>query len=223
MSWRVSVKLSNKLSRNPKLATIIAAGIESSVTPLGFRATGRRWTWARPNNELTHLVGVLSKGSSYSLQWSVGCPAAAQILWGQGDARDIAYNLMAGVPSGVVPGAINGWSLEESTTNTQVQEIVDSLGSSLVELSHWLTQFGTRRALWTYLIANRNPVDNREFVFPAILPFKMAAAAALALAGGDREGCELLADVRLTNHGFRDKLAKGRLTRIEAAAREVCG
>jgi hypothetical protein len=191
--------------------------------PLGYSRTGRVWTWARPAGELTHLIGILRTGTSYTLQWSVGCPPAARLLWGEGDERDLSFNVMAGVPSRAAPGAVNGWALDKLTADKDLLEMGASVKESLLKVCSWLDNFQTRRGLWTYLLENRDPWDHREFTFPANLGFKFATATALALVGGDHEGCELLADVQATHRPWRDRMAQRRLERIEAFAKDVCG
>jgi hypothetical protein len=219
------VKLSNTLSRNPELRTIIADGIEAALLPAGFAPTGRRWTWARPAKELTHLIGVLTKvaSRSYTVQWSIGCPPAAAILWGEGDARDISFNVMAGLPSGIVRGALgDGWTLSGSTTPNEALEIAAAAKADLRVVAARLYRLQTRRELWNYLLENREPVDRRDFLFPAMLPFKLVTAAALALAGYDREGCDLLPEVMNAWSKVRDRPTRERLARLEAAAKSVC-
>jgi hypothetical protein len=144
-------------------------------------------------------------------------------MWGDGDPRDISYNIMAGLPSDVLRATLgNGWSFTEATTNPEVLDIVNAIKSDLIAIAKWLERFDTRRGLWSYLLANRDPVDHREFTVPALLPMKLATAAALALSGNDQDGCALMPEVRSAMKGFRDKQSKERLQRLEQAAAAVC-
>lgn len=199
-------------------------GIEAALFPLGFRATGRSLTWSREYGELKHLIGVHRKGDSYTIQWSIGNDAAAKLMWGEGDPRDISFNVMAGVPSSVSkPRLGNGWALGDVESEGQAVDIAAALKADLTDVAKWQERFRTRRDVWTYLLENRDYVDHRDFVFPAILPFKLAIAAALALSAGDRDGCLLMPDVRHALMGFRDKDSKQRLQRLEFEAGRICG
>jgi hypothetical protein len=213
----------SRKSRSTRFKKIVKEGIEAALLPAGFVPTGKPLTWGRSARELTHLVGVHRRATTYSVQWSVGCPPATWLLWGDGDPRDIGYCVMAGTPSDIVrPSHGDGWTLDDTSTPAGVANIALGLKSDLDAVAKRLESFTTRRVLWTYLLQNRNPVDHRDFLIPAKLPFKLAAAAALALAGGDVEGCDLADDAALALRGFKDKLHREQAGRLRAAASKIC-
>jgi hypothetical protein len=210
-------------SKSARLKAVIKDGIEAALLPAGFVSTGKPLTWGRSAGELTHLIGVHSRTSSYSLQWSLGCPPAAWLLWGDGDPRDVSYCVMAGTPSDMVhPSHGDGWILSDTSTSEDAVTIAAGLKSDLAIVVKRLEAFSTRRQVWTYLLENRDPVDDRDFLVPAQLPFKLATAAALALAGGDLEGCDLAAEAELALRRFKDKLHREQVNRLRTAASNVC-
>jgi len=205
------------------LHVIVREGVEASLLPLGFKPTDRRLTWSRPANEVNHLIGLLAKGKRYTIQWSVGCAPAARLLWGDGNVGDISYAVMAGIPSDLIKPAFgDGFALTEDVTDENVHDTADGIATDLAAVAQSLERFQTVRGLWRYLMANRDPVDRRDFSFPTMFPMKIAAATALALVGGDREGCELMPEARVALTQFREKLSLERLERLEDAARAVC-
>lgn len=96
------------------------------------------------------------------------------------------------------------------------------LTSDLAQVAKRLEEFTSRRGLSTYLIQNRDPVDHRDFAAPAVLEFKLAAAAALALAGGDPEGCQLFAEAEPALRRYKDKGHRDQVGRLRAAADKIC-
>lgn len=160
---------------------------------------------------------------SGSLQWSVGCPPAAWLLWGDGDARDVSYCVVAGTLGDIVrPSHRDGWKLDDTSTEEDATTIAAGLKSDLERVTKRLEEFTTRRDLWTYLIQNRDPVDHRDFAQPALLSFKLAAAAALALAGGDLEGCDLFTEAESALRRHKDKGHRDQIGRLRAAADKIC-
>jgi hypothetical protein len=67
---------------SPLLDVIVREGFEAALLPLGLKPSGRRLTWSKPADELSHLIGLLPTRKRYTIQWSVGCPPAARLLWG---------------------------------------------------------------------------------------------------------------------------------------------
>jgi hypothetical protein len=209
--------------RSPLLDLIVKEGFEAALLPLGFKPTGRRLTWSRPANELSHVIGLLPNRKRYTIQWSVGCPSAARLLWGDGDVSDVGYTVMAGVPSNILkPTFGNSFEILEDITAESVHASAAAIASDVAGIAASLDRFQTRHGLWRYLMTNKDPVDHRDFTFPAMFTMKIATAAALALAGGDREGCEFMPEVRIALTKFKDKLARERLARLEDAAQRVC-
>lgn len=130
---------------------------------------------------------------------------------------------MAGVPSNILkPKFGNSFEMLEDVTEDNVHTSAAAIASDLAGIAGSLERFQTRRGLWGYLMANKEPVDHRDFTFPAMFMMNIATAAALALAGGDREGCELMPDIRTELTKFKDKLARERLGRLEDVAKTVC-
>jgi hypothetical protein len=206
-----------------RLKEVIKDGIEAALMPAGFVPTGKPLTWGRSAGELTHLVGIHRMITSHSVQWSVGCRPAAWLLWGDGDPRDVGYCVVAGSLNKIVRSSHgNGWTMNDTSTPEDAATIAAWLKSDLEIVAKHLDAFRTRRGLWTYLLQNRDAIDRRDFSEPVLLPFKLAAAAALALAGGDLEGCELVEEAEFALRGFRDKLHRDQVSRLRAAAREIC-
>ena len=89
-------------------------------------------------------------------------------------------------------------------------------------VAKWMNQFETRADVRTYLLANRDRTDRREFLIPAKLPLKLFTAAALAIVDRDPEGCSLIAEAEAEMAPLKGEITDGRLARLKAAAAGLC-
>lgn len=77
-----------------------------------------------------------------------------------------------------------------------------------------LEAFPNRRAVREYLLRNRDPIDQRDFVIPANLPLKLLTAATLAVLDEDADVCALLPEVEAAMLRYSDEMSSRRLARL---------
>ena len=200
-----------------------ADAFDAVLGPQGFSRVARKHTWVRGTLELFHVVSILHRRRQYDVQWGVVSPEAAELLWGKpADPTDVGQSSMSGTPGSIRHPALGqSWTLDEGTDGG-LQRIIEAVRADLQVVAERLKAFERRRDLVTYLLQNRDRIDQRDFVIPANLPLKLVTATALALADHDKQACDLLPDVDREMARFQDKLSTERLTRVRQAARALC-
>lgn len=206
------------------LRRIVSEGIDPVLTSVGFSASRRRLTWVRSSDEVHHVIFVLRKRQFYDVQWGITVAGASEVLWGvPSDISDVGQAVMSGTPGSIRhPAPGQSWILESAIDQAALSKIVEAVRDDMQIVADRLVDFKTRRDVRKYLLQNREPIDDRDFVIPANLPLKLLTAATLALIDGDDEVCDLLPEVETQMAPFRDKLSHDRVARLRRGADELC-
>ncbi len=199
-------------------------GLDSVLVPAGFVADTRKLTWVRLSQDVRHLVTILHRRKFYDLQWGVNTDGAAEIIWGAStDPKDVGQAVLSGTPSGIRrPAPGQSWTLESGVDRSKVEEIAAAVRDDAAVVAKRLEDFPNRKAVRNYLLENRNPIDQRDFVIPANLPLKLLTAATLAVLDRDAQACQLLPEVESAMARYSDDLSTSRLTRLRTAVRPLC-
>jgi hypothetical protein len=171
------------------------------------------------------VLTVLRRRQFYDVQWGITVSGASELLWGaRSDVSDVAQAVMSGTPGSIRhPAPGQSWNLDEAVDVATLSTIVDAVRSDIQVVVDRLSVFKTPRDIRVYLLLNRDPVDDRDFVIPANLPLKLLTAATLAAIDRDRDVCDLMPEVEAQMKNFHDALSQARLNRLRRAADELCG
>ncbi|MDP9886080.1 hypothetical protein J2W21_003605 [Sinomonas atrocyanea] len=205
------------------LRRIVADGIEAILRPAGFEPCAKL-AWIRGAGELQHVVALLVRRGMYDVQWGVVSPEAVPFLWGRPAQRgDVGDAVLSGTPGTVHhPPAAQSFRLEPTVRLGAVSKISAGLSVDMGRVEQRLSGFSSRRELRTYLMANRDAKDRRDFVIPANLPLKLFVATALAIIDGDQMACGLLAETEHAMAPYKDEISTGRLERLRKGTQGLC-
>ena len=197
---------------------LVRRAFDPALVPLDFRPTGRHLTWARDVGELRHIFGVNRRTTSFWTQWGLSSRPAAKILWGDLDERELGFNVVAGDLVDLIgPTRAAGWTIDATTTDEEIEEVCMALKVDLPRAAAVLEPYRTRRALWRELVEDDNRSDRLKFLMPNKEPFRLAAAAALAVSLGDPQAPDMVERAVRALKPFRYKLYREQIVRLESA------
>lgn len=206
----------NGLNRSQALRRVAKQGGDEVLLPAGF-VRGRGMNWVRRGTELSHVINLSAPRGTYFVQWGVLAAGSAPIVWGRSDHQDdVGDALMSGTPSNIRhPPACSGFRLNDVNDPEEIERTATALAIDLQVVEERLREFRTRRDLLTYLMANRERTDRRDFVIPANLPLKLIHAATLAVLDGAPEAAALVAEA--AGEMSSGELSQARVKRLQVA------
>ena len=205
------------------IADLLEAGFGGVLTPAGFASSRDRRIWIRTEDEVEHVVALLTRRGSFDVQWGLVCPEIVDVMWGAPyKAFDIGQAIVSGTP-GTIRHPAQAQSFDAATLAAHTASIVMGVREDLAVVEAWTRPFRTRLDVRAYLLENRDPTDRRAFVIPAKLPLKLYTAAALAVADGDATGCDLVTEAEVALAPFKGDVTSGRLKRLSLLAADLCG
>jgi hypothetical protein len=141
-------------------------GFDAVLKPAGFARVGRTHTWTRRTPELIHIVTILHRRSQYDIQWGVFSPEAVEVLWGQpADPTDVGQSVMSGTPGTIRhPARGQSWTLEWQDQG-ELQSLIHAIRDDLEVVQKHLRSFERRVDVRMHLLQNRDPMDNRDFLY----------------------------------------------------------
>jgi hypothetical protein len=211
------------LPRQASLRRIVSEGIEPVLVSAGFERV-RKSTWARHRSELVHVVALLSRRESYTVQWGVVSAGAVEFLWGRLPEKvDVGDSVMAGTPGTIRhPAACEFFQLGPENDEARIESVIASIPNDMRVVEARLREFDTRRQLRSYLMENRNPKDGRDFVIPAQLPLKLYTAAVLAAIDRDPDAVSLAEEAETALQPWiRAELTRERIRRLKSAVADI--
>lgn len=205
------------------LSELLESGFGAVLAPAGFVPSNDRRTWVRSTGEIEHIIALLSRRSSFDVQWGLACPAVVEIMWGSPHVSfDIGQAIVSGTPSTIRHPA-HAQSFDVAALKADSASIVEGVRADLEVVEGWMRRFTSRADVRNYLLENRERTDRRAFVIPAKLPLKLLTAAALAVADRDGTACELIKEAEVELAPFKGEISLGRLQRLREAAAGLGG
>jgi len=145
-------------TRAQSLRTIIGYGVAKPLGAAGFERVGQKQRWMRPMSELVHIVAVGYRHGSYDVEFLLGCPPAAGILYGNesADASDPNFALVLGAAVDFRRRPrLNGFKLWDGMADAQVMALVQAAHDDSAAIAVWLERFQTREDLRRHLVETR--------------------------------------------------------------------
>jgi hypothetical protein len=145
-------------TRAGALRTVVRDGVSPPLAAAGFERVGQKQRWSRRTSELVHIVAVGYRHGFYDIEFLLGCPPAARILYGKepADASDPNFALAIGAASDFRRRPrLNGFELRDGMPDDAVTTLAEAARDDSVAIAAWLERFQTRSDLCRHLVETR--------------------------------------------------------------------